>query len=97
VIVLTRLRTDPATRAHAQRRRAEGKTNREIRRRLVRYVARQLYRLLEAPPPLDPQRSVRENDQQYKLGEVQRGAEGVHERVSWQVHARRVGRRQGGV
>jgi transposase len=52
VIVLTRLRTDPATRAYAQRRRAEGKTNREIRRCLVRYVARQLYRLLEAPPPL---------------------------------------------
>jgi hypothetical protein len=28
----------------------EGKTNREIRRCLVRYVARQLYRLLEAQP-----------------------------------------------
>jgi transposase len=35
-IVLTRLRYDPATRAYAQRRRAEGKTNREIRRCLVR-------------------------------------------------------------
>jgi transposase len=52
VIVLTRLRYDPATRAYAQRRRAEGKTNREIRRCLVRYVARQLYRLLEAQPAL---------------------------------------------
>ena len=50
LIVLTRLRYDPATRAYAQRRRAEGKTNREIRRCLVRYVARQLYRLLEAQP-----------------------------------------------
>jgi transposase len=50
VVVLTRLRYDPATRAYAQRRRAEGKTNREIRRCLVRYVARQLYRLLEAQP-----------------------------------------------
>jgi transposase len=49
LIVLTRLRYDPATRAYAQRRRAEGKTNREIRRCLVRYVARQLYRLLEHP------------------------------------------------
>jgi transposase len=37
VVVLTRLRYDPATRAYAQRRRAEGKTNREIRRCLVRY------------------------------------------------------------
>jgi transposase len=52
VIVLTRLRYDPATRAYAQRRRAEGKTNREIRRCLVRYVTRQLYRLLEAQPLL---------------------------------------------
>ena len=54
VVVLTRLRYDPATRAYAQRRRAEGKTNREIRRCLVRYVARQLYRLLEANPGFDP-------------------------------------------
>ena len=54
LVVLTRLRYDPATRAYAQRRRAEGKTNREIRRCLVRYVARQLYRLLEANPGFDP-------------------------------------------
>ena len=52
VVVLTRLRYDPATRAYAQRRRAEGKTNREIRRCLVRYVARQLYRQLETQPAL---------------------------------------------
>ena len=54
LVVLTRLRYDPATRAYAQRRRAQGKTNREIRRCLVRYVARQLYRLLEANPGFDP-------------------------------------------
>jgi len=53
VVVMTRLRTDPATRAYAQRRRAQGKTNREIKRCLVRYVARQLYRLLETNPALD--------------------------------------------
>jgi transposase len=47
LVVLTRLRDDPATRAYAQRRRAHGKTDREIRRRLVRDVARQLFRLLE--------------------------------------------------
>ena len=52
-VVLTRLRTDPATRAYATRRRAEGKTNREIKRCLVRYVGRQLYRLLEAAPAID--------------------------------------------
>jgi transposase len=54
LVVLTRLRYDPATRAYAQRRRAEGKTNREIRRCLVRYVARQLYRQLDAHPRFDP-------------------------------------------
>ena len=48
VVVLTRLRYDPATRAYAtQRRRAQGKISREIKRCLVRYVARQLFRLLE--------------------------------------------------
>jgi transposase len=52
LVVLTRLRYDSATRAYAERRRAQGKTNREIRRCLVRYVARQLYRLLEATPAL---------------------------------------------
>jgi transposase len=63
VVVMTRLRTDPATRAYAQRRRAQGKTNREINRCLVRYVARQLYRLLETPPALDATWSVQGNDQ----------------------------------
>ena len=52
-VVLTRLRTDPETRAYASRRQAQGKTNREIKRCLVRYVARQLYRLLETQPALD--------------------------------------------
>jgi transposase len=49
LIVLTRLAHDPATCAYAARRRAQGKTNREIKRCLVRYVARQLYRQLEHP------------------------------------------------
>lgn len=50
VIVLSRLRYDPTTRAYAERRRAEGKTDREIKRCLKRYIARQLFRLLENPP-----------------------------------------------
>jgi transposase len=55
VVVLNRLQRDPDTRAYAERRRAEGKTDREIKRCLKRYVARQLYRQLETPPsPLDP-------------------------------------------
>jgi len=54
-IVLTRLRLDPTTRTYAQRRRTQGKTDREIRRCLGRYVTRQLYRQLETTPtpPLD--------------------------------------------
>jgi hypothetical protein len=47
-IVLTRLKHDPATRAYAARRAAESKTPREIKRCLNRYVARRLYRILEA-------------------------------------------------
>lgn len=46
-IVLSRLAHHEETRAYAARRRAEGKTPREIRRCLKRYVARRLFRLLE--------------------------------------------------
>ncbi len=49
-IVITRLRLDPVTRAYAERRRAQGKTDREIRRCLGRYVTRQLFRQLETEP-----------------------------------------------
>jgi transposase len=43
-IAITRRRTDPTTIAYVQRRRAEGKTDREITRCLKRYLARQLHR-----------------------------------------------------
>lgn len=46
-IVLARLRDDAGTRAYAARRRAEGKSVREIRRCLKRVIARQLFKLLE--------------------------------------------------
>lgn len=46
-VVITRLRTEERTRAYVERRRAEGKTDREIKRCLKRYVARELFRLLE--------------------------------------------------
>lgn len=47
-IVLTRIRTNPATRAYVDRRLAEGKTAKAIRRCLERYVARQIFRTLNA-------------------------------------------------
>jgi transposase len=49
-VVLSRLQRDEQTRAYADRRRAEGKTDREIKRCLKRYIARELYRRLESPP-----------------------------------------------
>jgi transposase len=49
-VVLSRLRYDPVTRAYAETRTKEGKSPREIKRCLKRYVARQLYRQLENPP-----------------------------------------------
>jgi transposase len=62
-IVLTRLKHDPATRAYAARRAAEGKTPREIKRCLKRYVARRLFRILEStgptPAPTPPRRRPR--------------------------------------
>lgn len=44
--VITRMTHDPDTRAYVERRRAEGRTTREIRRILKRYLARQLFRVL---------------------------------------------------
>lgn len=46
-VVLCRVRYDEQTRTYLERRRAEGKTDREIKRCLKRYVARQLFRQLE--------------------------------------------------
>ncbi|MCH6469431.1 IS110 family transposase [Sinomonas terrae] len=46
--IITRMAHDPDTRAYAERRTAEGKTPREIRRCLKRYLARHLYRTLNA-------------------------------------------------
>lgn len=59
--VITRMTHDPDTRAYVEQRRAEGRSTKEIRRCLKRYLARQLYRTLEAlhaepdliPKPLD--------------------------------------------
>jgi transposase len=51
-IALVRLRRDPQTRDYAARRTAEGRTKKEIRRCIKRYITRQLYRTL-TPPPKD--------------------------------------------
>ena len=51
MILVTRKRTHPPTIAYIERRLAEGKTRREANRCLKRYLARNLYRLLEHGPP----------------------------------------------
>ena len=48
---MTRMRRCPETRAYVARRIAEGKSPKEIRRCLKRYIARQLYRTLTATMP----------------------------------------------
>ena len=50
VIVLSRQRYHAPTKAYTQRRTTNGKTPRDIRRCLKRYIARDLYRLLEHSP-----------------------------------------------
>jgi len=50
VVALSRTRYHQETRDYIERRRAEGKTDREIRRCLKRYIARRLYRQLEHGP-----------------------------------------------
>ncbi|WP_156165394.1 transposase, partial [Demequina rhizosphaerae] len=51
-IALTRMSHHDETRAYVERRRAEGLSNKEIRRCLKRYIARQVYRQLRHAEPL---------------------------------------------
>src|SRR4029450_11382057 len=50
-IGLVRMRHHPATPDYVPRRRAEGRTTKEIMRILKRYIARQVYRLLATAHP----------------------------------------------
>jgi transposase len=52
MILVTRRRSHPATIAYINRRLQEGKSRREAIRCLKRYLARNLYRLLENGSPL---------------------------------------------
>ena len=45
---MVRMIHDPVTRGYVEKRRAEGKPDREIRRILKRYLARSIYRNLNA-------------------------------------------------
>ena len=50
-IAMTRARCHPPTRTYTERRRADGKNPREIRRCVKRYLARHLYRVMESNAP----------------------------------------------
>jgi transposase len=54
MIVMVRMRQDNQTKQYVARRLAEGKSLKEIKRCLKRYVARQLYRQLETHPAITP-------------------------------------------
>lgn len=54
VVARSRLLCDPDTQAYAARRRAEGKTNKDVRRILKRYIARQIHRQLTSIFTLAP-------------------------------------------
>lgn len=51
MVAINRMTYDPETRDYVERRRAEHKTDREIRRCLKRYLARRVYRTLSTPTP----------------------------------------------
>jgi transposase len=50
-VVLSRLRWDPRTKAYVERRTKDGKSKKEIIRCLKRYIAREIYELLNPPRP----------------------------------------------
>ncbi len=53
-IAIVRLHTDPRTRAYATRKKATGKTTKDILRCLKRAIAREVYHLITNPPtPID--------------------------------------------
>ena len=66
-IATVRLRSDERTQAYAARRRAEGKTNREILRCLKRHIAREVHRLLTDPPEIPHGADLRRRRTQHGL------------------------------
>ena|SRR5690625_1078588 len=48
MVAISRMTHHPQTRSYVDKRRAEGRTDREIRRCIKRYLARRIYRILNA-------------------------------------------------
>jgi transposase len=60
-VVLARARSDEPTQLYIKQRLADGKTEREARRCLKRYIGRRFYRLLEHPPDRDDPDEISES------------------------------------
>jgi len=58
-IVLVRMSKDQRTRDYVAKRTADGKSKKEIMRCLKRYVAREIYRVLQNPRPVPPTNDLR--------------------------------------
>ncbi len=59
-IAMVRLGSDPRTQDYVARRRAEGKSDREILRCLKRHIAREIYHLITSPPAVPAGAELRE-------------------------------------
>lgn len=70
-IAVVRLGTDPTTRAYAQRRRAEGKTTKDILRCLKRAIAREIFHHLTNPTPPETTTDLQPTRQQLGLTQHQ--------------------------
>ncbi len=66
-IATNRMRTDPRTIEYTRRRKAEGKTRREIIRCLKRHIAREIYHLLTKPSPTPDGNDLRHQRHQTRL------------------------------
>ena len=66
-IAMVRQRCDQRTIDYTNRRRAEGKNDREIMRCLKRHIARDVYRLITDPPPVPHGDDLRRQRTRHKL------------------------------
>ncbi|GAA1498312.1 IS110 family transposase [Paeniglutamicibacter kerguelensis] len=55
MVAVSRMAFDPDTKRYVEKRQAGGKTNKEIRRCIKRYLARQIYRTLNSAKPAQPE------------------------------------------
>lgn len=71
-IVVTRMRHDERTKAYVEKKRAEGKSKKEIKRCLKRYVANEVYRALMDPKGVPDRQGSRLKEMRKSLGLTQR-------------------------